>query len=186
MINAYVDPGARYAALALFSQKEVPAGVLVGASLVRCPLPATRPHAEQVRATARALIADLDRLLGDLSLEGAPPARLVVEDVQQYPRGRSRGRRRDVQRVGQVALAITTLFTGPVDTVLPAQWKGQTPKQVMNRRVVRCLAREERAVLEGFPRRSLGHVLDAVGIGLNDLGRLQRRGRGVRRTQLPS
>lgn len=55
----------------------------------------------------------------------------------------------------------------------PAEWKGQVPKAVMNRRVVRRLTDEEHSRIERPGALSLEHnILDAVGIGLYHLKRL--------------
>ena len=62
---------------------------------------------------------------------------------------------------------------------LPADWKGQVPKDVMCARVLSRLTPEERARLQLRPRG--GHSkdeLDAVGVLLHHLGRLEPR-RGV-------
>jgi hypothetical protein len=71
-------------------------------------------------------------------------------------------------------------------SVTPDTWKGQTPKEVMCRRVWDRLSEEERKNVERTPRGGGLHfegyeggiqhdVLDGVGLGLYQLGRLARR-----------
>jgi len=55
-------------------------------------------------------------------------------------------------------------------TVLPAEWKGQLPKEVSHRRILMQLSFEERKVVEECERNVskgvLHNALDAIGIGL--------------------
>jgi hypothetical protein len=55
---------------------------------------------------------------------------------------------------------------------LPAEWKGQAPKEVIHTRTVGRLSPEEQSRIS-CRRRSLMHnVLDATALGLRFLGRL--------------
>jgi len=56
--------------------------------------------------------------------------------------------------------------------VSPAEWKGQVPKSVHQRRILGRLSPSEASVLAGALKKHLVHVLDAVGIGLWALRRL--------------
>lgn len=56
-----------------------------------------------------------------------------------------------------------------VRTVTPNQWKGSVPKAIHHKRIKARLTSEELALLVG----ASGDMIDAVGIGLWDLGRLE-------------
>lgn len=60
-----------------------------------------------------------------------------------------------------------------VVTYLPRQWKGQVPKDVMNRRIIKTLSIEERTRVSLPTAKSAQHnVWDGAGIGLKYWGRL--------------
>src|SRR5262249_37275539 len=88
------------------------------------------------------------------------------------------GDQNDPPPLAGVACAVGALFPGAVlHSYLPRQWKGgAVDKAVMNRRVWDRLSLEERARVARLPRGGLSHdCLDAVGVGLHHLGRLERR-----------
>jgi hypothetical protein len=64
-----------------------------------------------------------------------------------------------------------------VKLVKPRQWKGQLPKDICNKRVVEQLTCEERALaypsLTAIARGKRHNVIDAIGIGLWELGRFR-------------
>ena len=62
-----------------------------------------------------------------------------------------------------------------VELVLPETWKGQTPKRVHHPRILASLTSGERSLLEGMRKKDLGHVLDAIGIGLYHLNKTGAR-----------
>lgn len=55
----------------------------------------------------------------------------------------------------------------------PQDWKGQTPKKVMNERVLLKLSEAEKARIVDAGSKT-HNILDAIGIGLHFLGRLER------------
>lgn len=58
--------------------------------------------------------------------------------------------------------------------VLPRQWKGQVPKDVHQEEFIRkALGPEELLLLTDWNKGELKQILDAVGIGLYQLGRLR-------------
>jgi hypothetical protein len=63
-----------------------------------------------------------------------------------------------------------------VRLIKPAEWKGQTPKEIHNRRVLAAMQPSEVEVFKELKvAQSLKHnVLDAIGIGLWALGRMVR------------
>ena len=62
-----------------------------------------------------------------------------------------------------------------VETLFPADWKGQVPKEVMTERIRRSLTEEERGRIEKCKASLMHNVLDACGIGLYRLGRLNKK-----------
>lgn len=56
-----------------------------------------------------------------------------------------------------------------VRTVTPNQWKGSVPKAIHHKRIRAALGEDELRLLVG----ATGDVIDAVGIGLWELGRLE-------------
>ena len=99
------------------------------------------------------------------------PARLVVEKPQVYQARLQKG---DPNDLIDLAVVVGTMLTILPDseTVLPARWKGQVPKEIMNVRVMSKLAPAEEARVS-WPKARLRHnVIDAIGIGLWAVGRL--------------
>lgn len=108
----------------------------------------------------------------------------VCEIPQIYPHGAKAGRRVDPQDL--IALAVAAgRMTGQVPTryVLPAEWKGQVPKDVQHARMWKALSPAEQVILRAVvpcrtpksarPSLSLLHnVYDAVCLGLKMEGRL--------------
>ncbi len=67
------------------------------------------------------------------------------------------------------AVAGACAGAGPVEFVYPATWKGQTPKDISHRRVMKKLSLAEVQVVESclqaIPKSLQHNVLDAIGIG---------------------
>jgi len=60
-----------------------------------------------------------------------------------------------------------------VEYVLPAEWKGQTPKAIAQARAHAALTAYELKGVAAIPQKTLAHNMwDAIGIGLARLGRL--------------
>lgn len=97
----------------------------------------------------------------------------VVELPQVYVGARQKGDQNDLIQLAAVVGALCMAFEGvPQRVYLPAEWKRQVPKNIMNER---ALARLEPPEAENITsrRKSLRHnVLDAVAIGLKFHGRL--------------
>lgn len=85
-----------------------------------------------------------------------------------YPQ--SKGDPNDLLRVAEVSGALAWDFTN-VYWYEARKWKGQVPKAVMGKRILKCLTEEELKVLGPLAKNH--NVLDAVGIGLYHLGRLK-------------
>lgn len=71
--------------------------------------------------------------------------------------------------------AATAAYLAPVvaERLFPEQWKGQVDADIMTDRILFRLLPEELAVLEPCPKRFRHNMIDAVGIGLHELGRLK-------------
>jgi len=76
--------------------------------------------------------------------------------------------------IGQLTLFFET-FDCIVKHILPRQWKGNAPKKVMNDHVLTLLPEREKRILVRCPviKSKKHNVLDAIGIGLQTLGRLR-------------
>jgi len=84
----------------------------------------------------------------------------------------------DVQMVG--GLVLGSCVRGTQITYAAHRWKGQVPKAIHHERIVKVLSPYERNILDealsGCPRGNHKEILDAMGIGLYDLGRTRRGG----------
>jgi hypothetical protein len=84
----------------------------------------------------------------------------------------------DVQTVGLVTAL--DLAPGALFLFSPSDWKGSTPKAIHHERMIEALDEQERAVLRdalrNTPKEHRKEVLDAVGILLYGLGRIERTG----------
>lgn len=110
------------------------------------------------------------------------PDRLVIEIPNAHESKGEKRSKRDPQAI--VTLAITCgqwiRHISAPDTVrlFPSVWKGQVPKTAHNARVLACLAPHELQAFhfytDGLAASKLHNVIDAVGLGLFNLGRMQR------------
>ena len=176
-----VDPGLRVCGVALFDD-----GALQRAFSVKAPRrPGNEGDAAAAAAMARAVceaVCDGDEV----------PDVFAAEEPQQYPG--SPAPRSAVQALDRVvgALAADLRHEARADDrelavvcYKPRVWKGQVPKGVMLRRVLRRLTDEELRrvpdLISSLERKSSvhHHAIDAVGVGLHHTGRLgvmRRRG----------
>lgn len=127
------------------------------------------PRAPSLALAHDAVICGMREVLA----AGPPPELVIVELPQVY-----QARRTDPSDLIQLAVLVGRVMevareTGaPVALVLPAEWKGQAPKQIVCARAEEALTEEERGRVDPC-RGTLRHnVLDAVGMGLARLGRL--------------
>ncbi len=123
-----------------------------------------------------------------------PPGRQYDEFVFEYPRmldpSHQKGSKQKIDLndlpplVGvdaAIAMAFPYLATSQFHTYFPNEWKNQVEKLLMNKRVWAQLGEEERARVvrhsKGEPGGKIGldhNTLDAVGIVLKHIGRLER------------
>ena len=161
-----IDPGIRGCGCAVFRENE-----LIDAAYVTNPEKTGHLTAECV-SMARAVRHFVFEAIG------LPAALTVVlEWPRAYQPGKQTGDQNDLLPLAGVDGAIAALLGGAIITVHPDAWKGQVPKDVMNARVLERLTAIECARLPRKPRaRTYSHdMLDAVGVGLHHLGRLERK-----------
>lgn len=113
---------------------------------------------------------------------GTSPCGLVIELPQVYKAAHQRGKKvgtdpQDLIKLAAVVGGFVCLFRSSnqeVRTYLPAEWKGQVPKNIVHDRARARLSPTELAVVQkGLPRASLAHnVWDAVSLYLRHVGRL--------------
>lgn len=160
----FVDPGLRGCGVALF---DLDAKVLARAEYV------TNPERGRGYRAYVAMGDAVDEVAGNLALRV-----VCIELPRIYPRGGELKKTdfidpNDILDVACVGAAVASHYSKLlVESVFPADWKGQVPKQIMTERIKRKLSTEEHAVV-----RSVGakdhNTFDAVGIGLHYLGRLR-------------
>lgn len=178
----HVDGGIRGCGVSLFEEKE-----LVCAAYVRNPLKQGHALAEHV-AMGRALRGWFTRT-SSLFVDSVSLESLTFEHPRVVDRGHQKGSKRsadvnDLFPMVGVGGALGALLPASVKliTVFPDEWKGDVDKFMMNGRVWGRLTPAERARVERLSDREPGDVkigldhntLDAVGIGLHHVGRLER------------
>ena len=133
------------------------------------------PATERAQAYSSRRAYDMAAKVMAYRRESSPLVEGWVEWPQVYRAGRSKGDPNDLLLVAGVAGALG------FNSVLPAEWKGQLPKEVVMQRVKAALSYYELGCVE-LPAKSLQHnVWDAIGIGLFACGRFNpRRGHGSR------
>lgn len=91
---------------------------------------------------------------------------VVCEIPQVYTRDKSKGNPNTLVELACAGSFVLGRLKGTPHTVLPAEWKGQLPKEVVEERCKIHLSKEEKERIL-LPIKSLRHnVWDAIGIGL--------------------
>lgn len=164
-----VDPGIRGSGAALFV-----GGRLAWADYVKNPArkgnraDAAGSMALAVVEWARARVATLD----DLAAEW------MQIYAGQIRAGASKGDPNDLLALTGVVSGVAAVVGVTATAYLPREWKGQLDKAAMHARIRGRLSEAELCNADCACRRakSLAHnVMDAIGIGLFHLGRLERR-----------
>jgi len=103
--------------------------------------------------------------------------KIIIEHPRIYPgSAQQKGDLNDLIDVACVGAAISAMFpVGTVETVFPADWRGQVPKEVMTERISRAISNDERRGIEKCYASLMHNVLDAIGIGLWKLGRINQK-----------
>lgn len=169
-----LDPGITCSGVALFDGL-----VLRKAGLARAP---------KTDAPYPARAAQMARQVQAWRLLGATPTSLVDIIVAEWPQVYQRGGPTKTKGdpnvitlpLAGVVSATCALFpNADVITYRPHEWKGTLDGDDFTERILSRLTAEEEMLIEGIP--SLRHnAIDAVGLGLKYLGRLERH-RAIRR-----
>lgn len=99
----------------------------------------------------------------------------IVELPQVYTSKHQKGDQDDILQLAGVVGAICQCNGGDVQTVRPREWKGTVAKEVMATRIVSRLDEAERAAIVRKSAALDHNIIDAIGIGLWYLGRLNGR-----------
>lgn len=154
-----VDPGVRGCGVAVFS------GDLLRAFYVKNPI----EKGDDYAAAANMASAVLNSVLHDAATTA------IIECPMVYSGAKQRGAQSDIVAVAGVSYSIAARLSAiGVDCfrVLPYQWKGQVPKEIMLRRIESTLMPTELTVIQKTPKSVRHNVIDAIGIGLHYLGKL--------------
>jgi hypothetical protein len=103
--------------------------------------------------------------------------RIIIEHPRIYPGAQQqKGDLNDLLDVVACGASVAASFrTNYIETVFPGEWKGQVPKEMMTARISRAITDAERAKIEKCPASLMHNLLDAVGLGLWKLGRLNKK-----------
>ena len=155
-----VDPGLRGCGVAEFR-----AGELVRAAYVPNPMAGRGYEAHSALGEA------VSTWVSDAS------ERIIIEHPVIYPSAaQQKGDLNDLLDVVAVGASVASGFRAHyIESVSPREWKGQVPKNIMTMRIASALSETERANIEKCAAGLKHNVLDAVGIGLWKLGRINQR-----------
>ena len=149
-----VDPGLKCTGVAVFEGSRLIRGFAVRG-------PTGGDNAER----ARVIASEVQEKAGAVD-------RVVYEWPQVYRFGRGKGDPNDLLALVAIGSAVAALYPGAsVESVKPAEWKGQRTKEAMRGVIVTRLDPDELSLLTYAPH----DTWDAVGIGLWALGRLERK-----------
>jgi hypothetical protein len=156
-----IDPGKKATGWALFRS-----GVLEGAGIVR---------GENVEVSAIGVLA------AGVALRSAGclrPDVVIIEKMVVYPGMRQKGDQNDLITLSIIGGAAAAALRG-LETIFvePREWKGQVPKAIMSKRILAELSADERTKIEKMPASLKHNALDAVGLGMWNLGRIGRNRR---------
>lgn len=159
------DPGLREAGLAVFTN-----GLLTSAFLVR------NPNTKDRGGKAWLEMGGTVDIIATMAFPTGRVPLFVSEIPQVYREGKSANVSPDdlTNLTGVVGCVIGFLDPSEVKTYVPAEWKGQVPKDIHNRRIKASLSLDEVRVLDAVkcPASLLHNVIDAIGVGLFELGRM--------------
>jgi hypothetical protein len=97
----------------------------------------------------------------------------VVELPQVYTVTKSKGDPNDLVQLAAVVGGLCVAFKDANQVVyLPAEWKGQAPKEIIHARAAARLSPEEQGRISCRRKSLLHNVLDATALGLKFLGRM--------------
>jgi hypothetical protein len=175
-----LDPGIRHAGVALFVDRR-----LVASEVVRNPLKVGNEVLACV-SMAREIghwLLSRELLIGDLlAIRPGDPRtteelvdELIAEWPQVYAVGKGRGDPNDLPPLAGVGCALAALLpNATLNSTLPAAWKGQVPGDAFLSRILDRLDTTERACVD-VSKSTAHNAIDAIGLGLFHLGRMDRR-----------
>ncbi len=156
-----VDPGLRGCGVALFR-----AGNLVRASYVTNPVTSGGGYGAH-----KAMGLAVSRSYGYVGI-----SRIIIEHPRIYPAAQQKGDLNDLLDVTGVGSSVAACYpTVESETLYPYDWKGNVEKKVMTERISRSITNEEREGIEKCYAKLMHNTLDAIGIGLYKLGRVNKR-----------
>lgn len=145
----FFDPGGECAGWAAFR----------GDRLATCGLSRTQHKHTFLRARAHRAL---------LEYVGAYRSRGVLSEAMWFRQGKNKGDPQDLIDVNLIAGHVGTSW------IHPQAWKGMEPKETHQPKILACLTPEELALVESIMPLSLRHnAIDAVGIGLHAVGRME-------------
>jgi hypothetical protein len=152
-----IDPGLRGCGVALFRDGELEQAVYVEG----------HNHAQRA-ACWLAMVGAVDDFVGRRTV-----GQLVLELPQVYTAAKSKGDNNDLIQLAAVCGGLSHTFrTAEQRVYLPAEWKGQVPKEIVHARIMTRLKPHEKAAISCRKQSLLHNVLDGTGLGLKFLDRL--------------
>ncbi len=152
-----IDPGLHGCGVGLFRD-----GLLEQATYVES-------HSNAQRSAGwLAMVAAVKEFIGARAV-----AQLVVELPQVYIQARQKGDPNDlIQLAALVGGLCVALEHAQQKIYLPAEWKGQVPKEIVHARAMQRLSEDEQGRISCRKKALMHNALDAMAIGLKFLGRL--------------
>jgi hypothetical protein len=115
-------------------------------------------------------------MAGEVVSHQQRPDVLVLEQPRIYPGVRREDPNDLIQLAGVLGAIAAHWESAPtIVAYYPAAWKGQVPKKVMTKRILKHLATGELSRLVSVGAKD-HNTIDAVGLGLFHLGRMKRGG----------
>lgn len=148
-----IDPGLNQSGLALFKRGKLQFACLTPLVNGKNPIRAVPYIREELRKYA----PRSDRIV-------------IIEKPRVYQTGLQKGDQRDIVNlalaVGAIGQLLRPKWLDSLIFVEPHEWKGQVPKEIMQKRIDKTLTAEELSKIV-WPSKSLRHnVYDAIGLGL--------------------
>ena len=147
-----IDPGRKALGWAYFNDRHE----LVAAGIVR-----GRAGESTVEISQRAAATILAK--------ASAPLHVVYERMQVYNVQQQRGAQADLVELAEIGGGVAALLASSSTPVLPREWKGTVPKDVLAARVRKDLSAQDLAVAvaaeEQYPSSLRHNLWDAIGIG---------------------
>ena len=159
-----IDPGVHHSGVAMFTD-----------NFLRCAF-LCRP-AKQVEIGPHAWTAMADAVQKSAASRWFSPGRVVIEFPRAYQGGKQQANNDDLLELAGVVGAIVDrmwALTPNIAYFRPSEWKGQLKKEQTTPRIIERLSVPEQAAIEHVGAKD-HNIYDAIGIGLYDIGRFERR-----------